>query len=57
MSAVTANGRAQLRNMPVSTLRAYMKAYGLSIPSNVLEKGEIVDAVVAARAGVRVLSS
>lgn len=49
MIIVTASGRTQLRAQPVSVLRAYLKAYGLSLPANVLEKEEIVDAVIAAR--------
>lgn len=48
-ATVTASGRTQLRAQTVSTLRAYLKAYGLSVPANVLEKEEIVDAVLAAR--------
>lgn len=46
---ITASGRTQLRAQTVASLRAYMKAYGLSVPQNVLEKEEIVDAVLAAR--------
>ena len=47
--AVTASGRTQLRSMPVPTLKAYLKAYGLSSPANMLEKEEIVDAILNAR--------
>ena len=46
---VTAGGRGQLRALPVSRLRSYIKAYGLPTPPNVLEKDDIVDAVLAAR--------
>lgn len=35
--------------MPVSTLKAYLKAYGLASPANVLEKEEIVDAALNPR--------
>ena len=35
--------------MPVSALKAYLKAYGLPSPTNMLEKEEIVDAIINAR--------
>ncbi|KAF9511633.1 hypothetical protein BS47DRAFT_1141928 [Hydnum rufescens UP504] len=48
--SITASGRGKLRALPVSQLRNYLKAYGLPTPTNVLEKDDIVDAVMAARA-------
>ncbi|KAF8343111.1 uncharacterized protein EI90DRAFT_3150094 [Cantharellus anzutake] len=46
---VTASGRGQLRSMHVPHLRAYAKAYGLSLPQNALEKNEIIEAIFSAR--------
>lgn len=46
---VTASGRGQLRSLPLGQLKSYLKAYGLPSPAGVIEKDDIVDAVLAAR--------
>ncbi|KDQ09376.1 hypothetical protein BOTBODRAFT_191140 [Botryobasidium botryosum FD-172 SS1] len=53
---ITASGRAQLREMRIPRLRAYMKAYSIPCPSNILEKDEIVDIIINAREGNGCLS-
>ncbi|KAF8609177.1 hypothetical protein BDV93DRAFT_134715 [Ceratobasidium sp. AG-I] len=46
---VTAMGRTQLRAMPLSHLKAYIKAYGLAAPSHAVEKDDYVRTIMDAR--------
>ncbi|KDN42946.1 hypothetical protein RSAG8_06472, partial [Rhizoctonia solani AG-8 WAC10335] len=46
---VTAMGRASLRAMPLTHLKAYLSAYGLRGPSHAVEKEDYVRAVLDAR--------
>lgn len=46
---VTASGKTQLRSMTVARLRNYLEAYGIQPKSMMLEKGDLVEAILDAR--------
>lgn len=46
---VTAGGKGYLRTMSLSRLKNYVQAYNIKIGRDVLEKDDIIDAIIAAR--------
>ncbi|KAL5522731.1 hypothetical protein ACEPAG_8749 [Sanghuangporus baumii] len=46
---ITAGGKALLRSLPLSKLKNYMQAYGLRVGADVIEKDDIINAIIAAR--------
>lgn len=48
-NSVTSSGKAQLRSVALARLKAYMKAYNIPTAANIIEKDDIVDAIIAAR--------
>lgn len=51
---VTAGGKGYLRTQSLARLRNYIQAYNIKIGRDILEKDEIIDAIVAARVSARV---
>ncbi|KAF8524349.1 hypothetical protein BU17DRAFT_42956 [Hysterangium stoloniferum] len=49
MLNITANSRSKLRNIPLSKLRAYMKAYNISGGETAVEKDDLVNAILEAK--------
>ena len=46
---VTAGGKAYLRTQSIARLKAYIQAYGLRLGGNVIEKDDVIDAIMAVR--------
>lgn len=46
---ITAGGKTFLRSVPLSKLKNYMQAYGLKINTGVIEKDDIINAIITAR--------
>ena len=47
--AVTAGGKGYLKAQPLAKLRAYIQAYNISLGNDILEKDDVVNAMIAAR--------
>lgn len=47
--SVTAGGKAYLRSLSIAKLKNYIQAYGLRLGADVIEKDDVIDAIVSAR--------
>lgn len=46
---MTAGGRSYLRSLPLAKLKDYVRAYRINVGRDVLEKDDIINAIVSAR--------
>ena len=49
VGAVTAGGKGYLRTLSLAKLKNYMQSYGMRLGPDVLEKEDVIDAVINAR--------
>ena len=54
MPLVTAGGKGYLRSQPIAKLKRYVQAYNIPLGADVIEKDDVVDAIIAARVSVSV---
>lgn len=51
---VTAGGKGYLRTMPMTRLKNYIQSYNIKLGPDVLEKDDLIDAIIAARVRPRI---
>ena len=49
LCAVTAGGKGYLRTLSLAKLKNYMQSYGMRLGPDVLEKEDVIDAIINAR--------